>query len=53
MDDPYPVEIDEEMSEGALLEVCLEKDAVPVDFGQPQVSLRSWKIDKSSLKGRN
>ena len=52
MEDPDPVEVDEQMCGGTLLKVCLEEDFVPVDASEARVSFGRRYINQAGLDVR-
>ena len=49
MDDPYPVEVDQKVGNGAFLIVGFKKDFFPINMTEFHVTLCRWDIDKSLL----
>lgn len=49
MNDPDAVEVDEEMTEGPLFQIRLEKGTVPIYAVKLQEALRWWQVYKSRL----
>jgi hypothetical protein len=50
MNDPDAIEVNEEMSERALLVIRLEKSTIPVDTVEKHEALGGGNVDETSLK---
>lgn len=51
MEDPDTVEVDKEMSSGALLKVSLEEDSVPIYATKVRVPFRRRYVNQARLDG--
>jgi len=49
MNNPHAVEVDQKVSEGTFLIVCLEEHTIPVDAAEFHESLWRWNINESCL----